>query len=190
MPDEFHNARNSIQRPEFLLGNRECIQESEPCRLHSLFDRQITPELAGKRQLPVSHGEDTGQEQKTSSLNSRNVRRQRFRGGGQLNLQFCESGLVRRAKRHPSPCAERIEKTLTHGKLIPLESFYDGMPQIGSRSSDAEMNPLRQLRSSGQEGDIFPCRELTRHCHIPSMIARQDKQVAWPKVFQEPGKPS
>ena len=47
-----------------------------------------------------------------------------------------------------------------------------------------------QLRSSGQEGDIFPRRDLIHLRDIPSMIARQDEQVAWAKLFQQPGKPS
>src|SRR6476659_5745770 len=105
-------------------------------------------------------------------------------------MQFCESGFVRRAKRHPSPCAERVEKTLAHGKLIPLKGFYDGMSKIGSRSSGAEMNPLRQLRPGGQERNIFPGRDLIRLRHIPAMISRQDKQIARAKLFQQPGKPS
>jgi hypothetical protein len=89
-----------------------------------------------------------------------------------------------------SPCAERIEKTLTHRKLIPLQGFYDGMSKIGSRCPDAEMNPLRQLRPGGQERNIFPGRDLIRLRHIPAMIPRQDKQVARAKLFQQPGKPS
>src|SRR5207344_2556413 len=55
MPDDLYNARNTVQRPEFLLGNRQCIQESESGRLHPLLHRQITSKLTGERQLPVSH---------------------------------------------------------------------------------------------------------------------------------------
>jgi hypothetical protein len=64
------------------------------------------------------------------------------------------------------------------------------MSKIGSRRSDAEVNSLRQLRPGGQERNIFPGRDLIRLRHVPSMIARQDKQVAWSKLFQQSGKPS
>jgi hypothetical protein len=60
MPDDLYDARNTVQRPEFLLGNRQCIQESKPGRLHPLLYRQITSKLTGERQLPVSHGKDAG----------------------------------------------------------------------------------------------------------------------------------
>ena len=63
-------------------------------------------------------------------------------------------------------------------------------PQISSRSSDAEMDPMCQLRPSGQERDIFPRQDLIRLRDITSMIAGQDEQVAWAKLFQQPGKPS
>src|SRR5437016_5228685 len=86
-------------------------------------------------------------------------------------------------------CAERIEKTLTHRKLTPLQGFHNSMSQISSRRSDAEMDPVCQLRPSGQERNIFPRRDLIRLPDIPSMIARQDKQVAWTKLFQQHGKP-
>src|SRR5580765_1994943 len=88
------------------------------------------------------------------------------------------------------PCAERIEKTFTHRKLAPLQSFYDGMSQISSRSSDTEIHPICQLRPGGQERDIFSRRDLIRLRDIASMIAGQDKQVAWAKPFQQAGKPS
>jgi hypothetical protein len=59
MPDDLHDARNPVQRPECLLGNRQRIQESEPGRLYSLLDRQITPKLAGEGQLSISHRKNT-----------------------------------------------------------------------------------------------------------------------------------
>jgi hypothetical protein len=75
MPDELHNAHNSVQCPEFLPGNRKCIQKRESGRFHPLLDRQITSKLTGECQLSVSHREDAGQKQETSGLDSRNVRR-------------------------------------------------------------------------------------------------------------------
>ncbi len=50
--------------------------------------------------------------------------------------------LMPRHEERGLPCAERIEKTLTHRKLIPLQAFHNGMSQISSGSSDAEMNPM------------------------------------------------
>ena len=94
MPDDLHNTRNSVQRPEFLLGNRQCIQESEPGRLHPLLDRQITSKLTGERQLPVSHGKDAGQKQEISSPDRRNIGRQRLRRRGQLEMQFLQFAFV------------------------------------------------------------------------------------------------
>ena len=79
MPNDLHNARNAVQRPELLLGNRQCIQESKPGRFHPLLDRQITSKLTGKRQLSVLHGKDTGQKQETSDPDRRNVGRQGLR---------------------------------------------------------------------------------------------------------------
>ena len=70
------------------------------------------------------------------------------------------------------PCAERVEKTFTHRQLTPLQSFHNSMSEISSRRSDAEMNPMCQLRPSGQEGNVFPRRDLIRLRDIPSMIAR------------------
>src|SRR2546426_5824128 len=97
---------------------------------------------------------------------------------------------VSRPTSHPLPCAERIEKPLTHRKLTPLQGFHNGMSQISSRSSDAEMDSMCQFRPSGQERNVFPRRNLFRLRDIPSMIACQNEQITWVKPFQQLGKPS
>ena len=102
------------------------------------------------------------------------------------SFTFYDSGFTS----HTLPCAERIEKTLTHRQLIPLQGFHNGMSKISSRSSDAKMNPMCQPRPSDQERNIFPRRNLIRLRDITSMIARQDKQVTRAKLLQQPGKPS
>jgi hypothetical protein len=61
MPDELHDAGNSVQCPEFLPRNRECIQERESGRFRPLLDRQITSKFTRESQLAVPHREDTGQ---------------------------------------------------------------------------------------------------------------------------------
>jgi hypothetical protein len=91
IPDHLHDPCNSVQRPEFLLGDRQCVQESEPGRLHPLFDHQITSKLTGERQLSVSHGKDTRQKQESARLDRRHVGRQRLRRWGQLDVQFFQA---------------------------------------------------------------------------------------------------
>ncbi len=128
MPDHLHHTRNSVQRPKCLLGNRQYVQEREPRRLHSLLDRQIASELPGKYQLPVSHWEDTGQEQETADLYRRNIGRQRLRRRRQFQMQFLQFQFVR----HPdNPCTSFIPyvSRLTH---YPARSASRKLSPTGS----------------------------------------------------------
>src|SRR2546427_10852337 len=97
---------------------------------------------------------------------------------------------VPRLTSHSLPCAEGIEKTLTHRKLPPLQGFNNGMPQISSRSSDAEIDPICQLSPSGQERKLFPGPYLIHLRDITTMIVRQDEQAALTNLLLQPVKPS
>ena len=49
MPDEFHDTGNSIQRPEFLLGNRERIQERQRAHDEGKWVREAASAYAEKQ---------------------------------------------------------------------------------------------------------------------------------------------